>query len=218
MSRVSPSWRRDAKVVALTEAILERDREARLDAVNRALTLGKLLLQVRGRLAHGQWTVWLNEAVPYTARTAQMYMELEGWREEHPEDFMRFRHLGPTKLHLLLRAPAKVRTQLRRRVRLRLPGTDVLKPIDLMTVKELDAAIRDLAPTPPPAEPIAKVVAAFENRLAQLEEQRARARARARSRLRKKTPRFSATLSTAPSPLEPPQVSRGLEKKGHSTK
>jgi hypothetical protein len=164
-------WRRDAKVVALTEAILERDREARLDRVNRALALGKILLQVRGRLAHGQWTVWLNEAVPYTARTAQMYMELESWREAHPEDFMRFRNLGPTKLHLLLRAPAKVRAQVRRRVRLRIPGTDVMKPIDLMTVKELDAAIRDLVPTPPPAEPIAKVVAAFAQGLAQLEKQ-----------------------------------------------
>lgn len=169
-TRVLVDWRRDATVARLTKELLELDRKWRLDGVARAVTLGKMLRSIRDRLPPGTWTVWLDEAVPYTARTAQMYMELERWREAHPEDFMRFRHLGPTKLHLLLSAPAKARKHIRGRVRLRIPGADVLKPIDVMTVRELDAVIRDLAPTPPPTRPIGTVVAAFEKHLSQLEE------------------------------------------------
>jgi hypothetical protein len=72
-------------------------------------------------------------------------------------------------MHLILSQPARTRRHIRERVRLRIPDTGVLKPLDLVTVKELDAVIRDLAPTPPPANPIGPVLTAYAGRLEQLD-------------------------------------------------
>ena len=45
----------------------------------------------------------------------------------------------------------------------------MLKPIDLVTLRELDAVIRGLAPTPPPTNPIGPVLTAYAGRLEQLD-------------------------------------------------
>jgi hypothetical protein len=93
------------------------------------------------------------------------YIELEALSRTHPEDFVRFRHLGPSKLHRILSQPARIRRHIRERVRLRVPGLDEPKPLDRMTLRELDLVIRDLAPTPPPANPIGQVMTAYAGRL-----------------------------------------------------
>ena len=162
-------WRRDATVVRLTERVLKLDTQDKLERVAKAVQIGALLAAVRERLPAGAWSAWVDEAVPYAHRTALVYIELDELRQAHPEDFARFRHLGPTKLHLLLSQPAPTRRHIRERVRLRIPGTDVLKPLDLVTVRELDAIIRDLAPLPRPTNPIRPVLTAYAGRLEQLD-------------------------------------------------
>jgi hypothetical protein len=162
-------WRRDATVVQLTERVLKVDTQDKLERVAKAVQIGGLLAAIRERLPTGAWLAWVDEAVPYAHRTALVYIELDELRQAHPEDFARFRHLGPTKLHLILSQPARIRRHIRERVRLRIPDTGVLKPLDLVTVRELDAVIRDLAPTSPPANPIGPVLTAYAGRLEQLE-------------------------------------------------
>jgi hypothetical protein len=162
-------WRRDATVVQLTERILKLDTQDKLERVAKAVKLGGLLAAIRDRLPRGVWLAWVEEAVPYSHRTALFYIELDALREAHPEDFARFRQLGPTKLHRILSQPARIRRHIRERVRLRIPDTGELKPLDLVTVGELDAIIRDLAPTPPPSDPIGPVLTAYAGRLEQLD-------------------------------------------------
>jgi hypothetical protein len=161
-------WRRDARVVQLTERVLKLDTQDKLERVAKAVQIGGLLAAIRERLPVGAWEQWVDEAVPYAHRTALFYIELDALRQAHPEDFARFRHLGPTKLQLILSQPARTRRHIRERVRLRIPDTGVLKPLDLVTVKELDAVIRDLAPTPL-ASPIGPVLTAYPGRLEQLD-------------------------------------------------
>jgi hypothetical protein len=162
-------WRRDAKVVQLTERLLKLDRQNELERVAKVVQIGALLAAIRERLPAGAWLAWIDEAVPYAHRTALFYIELAALRQTLPEDFARFRHLGPTKLHRILSQPARVRRHIRDRVRLRIPDTGVLKPVDVVTLRELDAVIRDLAPTPPPTNPIGPVVTAYAGRLEQLD-------------------------------------------------
>jgi hypothetical protein len=163
-------WRGNGTVVRLTERILKLDLQDKLARVATAVKIGALLAEIRERLPSGAWLAWVDEAVPYAPRTAQLYIELEALSRAHREDFMRFRHLGPSKLHRILSQPAPVRRHIRERVRLRIPGTDELKPLDLMTLGEIDLVIRDLAPTPPPANPIGKVMTAYVGRLDQLDD------------------------------------------------
>jgi hypothetical protein len=157
-------------VVRLTERILKLDMQDKLERVAKAVKIGALLAEIRERLPPGAWLAWVDEAVPYAHRTAQFYIELEALSRAHAEDFMRFRHLGPTKLHRILSQPARIRRHIRERVRLRIPGTGELKPLDLMTLGEIDLVIRDLAPTPPPGNPIGKVMTAYVGRLDQLDD------------------------------------------------
>jgi hypothetical protein len=163
-------WRRDGTVVRLTERILKLDTQCKLERVAKAVKIGALLAEIRERLPPGAWSGWLDEAVPYAHRTALFYIDLEALSRAHPEDFVRFRHLGPTKLHRLLSQPARIRRHIRERVRLRIPGSDEPKPLDILTLHELDLVIRDLAPTPLPANPIGKVMTAYAGRLDQLDE------------------------------------------------
>jgi hypothetical protein len=41
-----------------------------------AADLGRLLLEAKGRVRHGQWIGWVREHCPFTVRTAQNYMKL----------------------------------------------------------------------------------------------------------------------------------------------
>jgi hypothetical protein len=163
--RALVDWREDATVVRLTERILKVDTQDKLQRVAKAVTIGGLLAEVRARLPPGTWLAWIEDAVPYARRTVFVYIELEALSRTHAEDFVRFRHLGPSKLHRILSQPARIRRHIRERVRLRIPGLDEPKPLDRMTLRELDLVIRDLAPTPPPANPIGQVMTAYAGRL-----------------------------------------------------
>jgi hypothetical protein len=46
------------------------------EAVSHAIQAGKLLLEAKGALAHGQWLPWLDQNVRVTPRQAQRYMQV----------------------------------------------------------------------------------------------------------------------------------------------
>lgn len=56
-------------------------RAAATEAVNHAMEAGKLLLQVKASLGHGEWLSWLAANVKVSARQAQRYIAVAEGRE-----------------------------------------------------------------------------------------------------------------------------------------
>lgn len=52
------------------------------NAVRSAISLGELLSSKKGKIAHGQFTIWVESNLPFTLRTAQRYMKLYEFREK----------------------------------------------------------------------------------------------------------------------------------------
>jgi len=67
-----------AKAIALHESIGINLK----NAVRSAISLGELLSSKKGKLAHGQFTTWVESNLPFTLRTAQRYMKLYDFREK----------------------------------------------------------------------------------------------------------------------------------------
>jgi Protein of unknown function (DUF3102) len=59
-------------------------------AVEHALNAGRLLLEAKAQVPHGEWLAWLERNLPASARTAQQYMQLA----RRPEDARALAHLG----------------------------------------------------------------------------------------------------------------------------
>src|SRR6516164_3722609 len=58
-------------------AIQKCDRDANNTVVQRAITFGRTLSQVKERVGHGKWEKWLNDNCrDISVRTAQRYMKL----------------------------------------------------------------------------------------------------------------------------------------------
>lgn len=161
-------WRRVPAVVRITRSILRAHRSMSTTASSAVVEIGRQLAQVRATLESGQWLLWLDEAVPFTTRTAQNYMALAAWAQREPDHFARFGHLETTKLYRIAALPLAARDELKIDEPIRVPG-GVPKLLDAMSVAELDRVIGGLA-TPPvgPSPEIDKLVAGYRTRLARL--------------------------------------------------
>lgn len=161
-------WRRVPAVVRITRSILRAHRTMSTAASNTAVEIGRQLARVRDTLEHGQWLAWLDEAAPFTPRTAQNYLALAAWAEREPDHFARFGHIETTKLYRIAALPFKARDKLKIDEPIRVPG-GAPKLLDVMSVDELDRVIGGLA-TPPvsPSPEIAKLVDGYRRRLTAL--------------------------------------------------
>ena len=54
------------------------------------------------RLERGAWIEWIEDELPFAIRSAQSYLALATWADAHRDDYQRLRHLGPSKLYLLV--------------------------------------------------------------------------------------------------------------------
>lgn len=98
------------------------------------------MAEVRGRLPHGQWHRWVEEAVPFTPRTVSNYMALAAWAEANPRELERLAWLGPSKLYLLAGLSVASRRRLTSsRAVVFADGRE--KTVGLMTVAELAEAV-----------------------------------------------------------------------------
>ncbi len=94
-------WESDSRVVTLTRQINALQAETAERVVDAVVEIGGRMAEVRGRLPHGQWHHWVEEAVPFTPRTVSNYMALAAWAEANPRELERLAWLGPSKLYLL---------------------------------------------------------------------------------------------------------------------
>jgi hypothetical protein len=194
-------WRRVTAVVRITRSILRAHRTMSSAAANTAVDIGRQLAQVRAALEHGQWLQWIDEAVPFGARTVQNYLALAAWAEREPDDFTRFGHLDTSKLYRIAALPKKARGKLKIDEPIRIPG-GVPKLLDAMSVAELDRVIGGLATPPVPKPALAKIVAGYRHRLAGLGQLNAQLLAQARDADRKVVSELAAELRGLAQELE----------------
>jgi hypothetical protein len=64
------------KIAADANAAHERCRAAAGEALEHALTAGRLLLQAKANVPHGEWSVWVSKHCMFSERLAQTYMRL----------------------------------------------------------------------------------------------------------------------------------------------
>ena len=161
-------WQEVASVARATEIIRRVHVRAARATAEAAIEIGRRIEAVKPRLEHGEFEAWLREALPFEPRTAQRYVALAAWAADNPDDAERFVPLGTTKLYRVAALPPRRRRRLRLGVPIAIPGGG-RKPIDVMTVAELDRVIGNLAPAPvePPAAD--KALAGFKRRLAGLQ-------------------------------------------------
>ena len=77
--------------------------QAAQDALVAAREAGRLLMEVKAGLGHGEWGAWLEANVEFSARSAQGYMRIaERWEELNPQ---RVAHLSLRGALALLSAP-----------------------------------------------------------------------------------------------------------------
>jgi hypothetical protein len=129
--------RSDPRVVRLTTQILQLQETAERDYAETVVEIGGKLRQVQELLEPGTWLGWLEEEVPFTQRSANSYMRLNEWAEEHADDFARFKHLGPTKLYAILTLDWRGLRLLRSRKTHQLPGAARALPLQRMSVAQL---------------------------------------------------------------------------------
>lgn len=155
----------------LTREILELDRETKTRVVQDVVAIGQRLLALQEHLGFGRWLPWLSEHLPYSPRTAQRYISIARWADEHPEDFEYFLHLGLGKLQLLAGLSPVQRDRFRRHQRFRIPGSNVRKTLVLMTYEQLGRVVQGIGglTSEPPAIPPRKVLQRFRHRIAGLD-------------------------------------------------
>lgn len=71
----------DLDVAAEIRLEHERAQSAFRSALEHALRCGELLARVKAQLPHGQWSTWLDQNFPASARTASGYMRLHANRQ-----------------------------------------------------------------------------------------------------------------------------------------
>ncbi len=163
-------WESDSRVVTLTQQINALQREAAERVVQAVVEMGGRIAEVRARLPHGQWQRWVDEAVPFTARTMTNYMALAAWADARPQEVEGLAWLGPGKLYLLAGLPLASR----RRLTSSRPvvfADGRRKTVGLMTVAELAEAVgaeRGLA-IAEARPPIGRVLGKMRHRIAGLE-------------------------------------------------
>ena len=99
----------DTSVLGVLKAeILQRVAAANSDAVLARAEVGKLLVEVKAELKHGEWRFWLNDEMPLSEATAKRAIQLWHLSQSDPDTFEALRPLGLTKSYKLMgMAPAE---------------------------------------------------------------------------------------------------------------
>lgn len=125
-----PPAPRDIEVI--TREILDAKRQAG----ENILTIGRGLIEAKSLLSHGEWLIWLEERVDFSERAAQRFMRLA--REYSNPTALS--DLGATKALMLLAIPAESRETFISEPHL--VGGEEKTVID-MTSRELETAIKE---------------------------------------------------------------------------
>lgn len=164
-AEVVTPWTEDPHVRRLTEQIVAMHTKAAADLTATVVNIGARMFEVRKRLEHGEWLRWLHTGISIKPRTVQQYLALFEWSRRAKPEFVRFKHIGPTKLYVLAAAkPAAVR-KLPIGKAIRIPGGG-RKTIDDMTIAELSRVVGGLTTKPAAPKPIGRVLQSAKFKLA----------------------------------------------------
>ena len=132
------------KVGELKGEILQLVAAANADAVTARAQVGKLLLEVKGELSHGDWLFWLNDNVPFTAATAKRAIQLWHLSQSDPDAFEALRPLGLTKAYKLMSMAPAARDAFLTKAHA-VPGGGVQTPLE-MTFEQMMAVLHPPEP------------------------------------------------------------------------
>ncbi len=145
-----------ARLTAQARALLAQSQGG--DARSR-VALGAVLQQVHAKLEHGQWLGWLERTVPFTARSAQNYIELSAWAEARPAVFERVAPLGASKVYLMSKLPPALLEQLLAKPDHLVPGTKRRATLELMKYAEfMKLVLQATRPASPPTDPMVELL------------------------------------------------------------
>jgi hypothetical protein len=160
-------WREIPQVVRATESILRTHDKAARATTEAVLAMARQMTKIRELLPPGEFQRWAREAVPFGLRTVRNYLALAAWTDAAPAVMAELAHLGPSKLYRLASLPPRRLRKFVPRTPIPIPGAGA-KTLEMMTVKELDRVIGDLAPVPTPPPALDSIVQGFRHRLAGL--------------------------------------------------
>jgi hypothetical protein len=155
-----PKMRKLAREIAS----LQRRKEAYY--TDQCVKMGIHLREARMHLSHGDWTTWVNEHTPLALRTAQDYVLLSLWAEQHPRAYARYRILGKAKLMRIVPLSDKQLRALRKHA---VTGTKkALAKRSLKAFRDLLDELPGKPPQPQSTEPLEKIFDRFEDRARRL--------------------------------------------------
>ena len=137
------NWRRDSEVGRQTKAILATYAKAATQGADAVVAIGRRMRKVRDRLDHGKWLDWIEHATPLSLRSVHNYIGLTDWADAHPEQYDRFKQLGPTKLYLLADLEPRHLATFASKRPIPIPGGGS-KVLELLTAEELGRVVGGL--------------------------------------------------------------------------
>ncbi len=140
----------DPEAAALGQEVLQLYETAARDMAETVVESGKRLQQLRALVAPASWTAWVEDEAPFSVRAAANYLRLAAFAAEAPRDFLRWKHLGPTKLYALMGLSWASRRVLRQRKLHAVPGAGK-RTLERMSAAQLHLVVAALEPTPVPA-------------------------------------------------------------------
>lgn len=132
----SPSAALVSKIIADHEDV----EKGKLSAVEGAIRCGERLMQAKDQTPHGKWLPWVEENLPFSAKTAQVYIDIARENPARAKDSGR-----PESIRAALRALAPVARE-----------KETTPQYDDQTARMV-AATQD--PSPPAREPVAVPIA-----------------------------------------------------------
>lgn len=132
----APTALPDPQLASLTAEILRLLATAGEQDVGARVQIGRLLLRVRHRLAHGEWAPWLARHVPFTRRTAERAVQLFQFSGSQPRLYQALAPLGVAKVNVLITMSPAAIQQLIDKLH-RIPSTGITKPLTTVTFAEL---------------------------------------------------------------------------------
>ena len=101
------------------------------------IEIGKLLIEAKSQVSHGEWGIWLQEKVDFSETTARRFMRLA---KEYPNQSA-MTDLGFTKALMLLAIPSDEREEFMAETH---DVNGVEKSVGEMTSREVEDAVREL--------------------------------------------------------------------------
>jgi hypothetical protein len=158
-------WRRDRELTQLTTRILALQTQACRRSADEIVQIGQLLELAHARLPRGQWLDWLAHSVPFDRSTADNYRKLAAFAQADAAEYRRLRHLGPTKLYVMIALPRARRRSIPL-ARLLPVAPDRRKTVETMTAAELSQHLGGFAAAPAATVPVGMVVQRLRFRVA----------------------------------------------------